>query len=70
MKSIDGVVDSTSLTKEWIGLILLPLVSPANAAELLIAVPDSLEDKLKLTINAAVGSCIVCSFVVFCPSAH
>ena len=27
--SIDGVTDSTSLSKEWVGLILLPIVGNA-----------------------------------------
>ena len=55
--SIDGVTESGGLRKEWVGLILLPIVG--NAAEHVTAVTVSVKDKLTLSIGVAVGSSIV-----------
>lgn len=62
--SIDGMVESNpSLSREWVGLILLPIVG--NAAEHFTAVSVSVKDKLDLSISVAVGSSIqVALFVI------
>ncbi|KAI5115444.1 hypothetical protein M0805_006758, partial [Coniferiporia weirii] len=62
--SIDGVTSGNSvLTKEWVGLILLPIVG--NAAEHVTAVTVSVKDKLSLSIGVAVGSSIqIALFVI------
>lgn len=54
--SIDGVATKSGLGKEFIGLILLPIVG--NAAEHATAVTVSVKDKLTLSIGVAVGSSI------------
>lgn len=62
--SIDGMVESNpALSREWVGLILLPIVG--NAAEHFTAVSVSVKDKLDLSISVAVGSSIqVALFVI------
>lgn len=55
--SIDGVAEHTALDKEWVGLILVPLIG--NAAEHLENATTSMEDKLTLSIDVAAGSSIV-----------
>jgi len=62
--SINGVTDGSSgLSKEWVGLILLPIVG--NAAEHVTAVTVSFKDKLTLSIGVAVGSSIqIALFVI------
>ena len=57
--SIDGLASGGGVSKEFIGLILLPLVG--NAAEHVTAVTVSVKDKLMLSISVAVGSSIVSS---------
>ncbi|KAI0710273.1 Sodium/calcium exchanger protein-domain-containing protein [Earliella scabrosa] len=47
---------STSISKEWIGLILLPTVSAL--AECITAINVSVQDQLTLSISVAVGSTI------------
>jgi len=47
---------SPTLSKEWIGLILLPIVS--SIAECVTAVNVSVKDQLSLSISVAVGSTI------------
>ena len=59
--SIDGLASSGKISKEFIGLILLPIVG--NAAEHVTAVTVSIKDKLTLSLGVAVGSSIVSSFV-------
>ena len=59
--SIDGLASSTGISKEWIGLILLPIVG--NAAEHATAVVVARKDKMTLSIGVAVGSSIVSSFL-------
>lgn len=51
------MTESSGLSKEWVGLILLPIVG--NAAEHVTAVTVSVKDKLTLSIGVAVGSSIV-----------
>ncbi|CAD6591241.1 MAG: hypothetical protein TREMPRED_006041, partial [Tremellales sp. Tagirdzhanova-0007] len=62
--SINGLVASNpSLSSEWVGLILLPIVG--NAAEHFTAVSVSVKDKLDLSITVAVGSSIqIALFVI------
>jgi len=60
--SINGVVASTPLSQEWVGLILLPIVG--NAAEHVTAVTVSVKDKLDLSIGVAVGSSIQIALLV------
>lgn len=55
--SIDGLSNAGGISKEFIGLILLPIVG--NAAEHVSAVTVSIKDKLTLSISVAVGSSIV-----------
>ena len=52
--SIEEVVVETSMSKSFIGLILLPIVG--NAAEHVTAVFMAMKNKLDLTMNVAVGS--------------
>lgn len=61
--SINGMVTANpSLSREWVGLILLPIVG--NAAEHFTAVSVSVKDKLDLSISVAVGSSIQISLFV------
>jgi Ca2+:H+ antiporter len=61
--SINGLTDSGHITKEFVGVILLPIVG--NAAEHVTAVTVSVKDKLNLSIGVAVGSSIqIALFVV------
>ncbi|KAF7985745.1 hypothetical protein HWV62_2364 [Athelia sp. TMB] len=55
--SIDGLTSSGAISKEFVGLILLPIVG--NAAEHVTAVTVSVKDKLTLSLGVAVGSSIV-----------
>lgn len=57
--SIDGLTSSGSINKEFVGVILLPIVG--NAAEHVTAVTVSVKDKLTLSLGVAVGSSIVSS---------
>jgi Ca2+:H+ antiporter len=59
--TIDWMVEamneiSTTITKEWIGLIILPSIS--SLAECITAVKVSVRDELTLSISVAVGSTI------------
>ena len=58
--SIDGLAAGGAISKEFIGLILLPIVG--NAAEHATAVTVSVKDKLTLSLGVAVGSSIVSCF--------
>jgi Ca2+:H+ antiporter len=61
--SIDGIASTGAISKEFIGLVLLPIVS--NAAEHFTAVTVSVKDKLNLSISIAVGSSIqIALFVI------
>jgi Ca2+:H+ antiporter len=59
--SIDGLTESGSISKEFVGVILLPIVG--NAAEHVTAVTSSVKDKLTLSLGVAVGSSIVSSLL-------
>ncbi|KAG6917011.1 hypothetical protein DXG01_004276 [Tephrocybe rancida] len=54
--SINGMTDSGTIGKEFVGIILLPIVG--NAAEHVTAVTVSVKDKLTLSLGVAVGSSI------------
>ncbi|KAI0360143.1 calcium/proton exchanger [Trametes cingulata] len=61
--SINGIVEGGSINREFIGLILLPIVG--NAAEHVTAVTVSVKDKLTLSLGVAVGSSIqIALFVI------
>jgi len=61
--SIDGLTASGAITKEFVGVILLPIVG--NAAEHVTAVSVSVKDKLTLSLGVAVGSSIqIALFVI------
>jgi len=61
--SIDGLTDSGKISKEFVGIILLPIVG--NAAEHVTAVTVSIKDKLTLSLGVAVGSSIqIALFVI------
>ncbi|PFH53065.1 hypothetical protein AMATHDRAFT_1496 [Amanita thiersii Skay4041] len=61
--SIDGITATGIINKEFIGLILLPIVG--NAAEHATAVTVSVKDKLTLSIQVAVGSSISKQIALF-----
>ncbi|KAI0649267.1 calcium/proton exchanger [Trametes meyenii] len=61
--SINGLVDTGNINREFIGIILLPIVG--NAAEHVTAVTVSVKDKLTLSLGVAVGSSIqIALFVI------
>lgn len=60
---IDAISESGGVSKEFVGLILLPIVG--NAAEHLTAVKVAHKDKMDLSIGVAIGSSIqVALFVI------
>ncbi|KAJ7626550.1 Calcium/proton exchanger [Mycena polygramma] len=61
--SIDGLTEKGGISKEFVGIILLPIVG--NAAEHVTAVTVSVKDKLTLSLGVAVGSSIqIALFVI------
>ncbi|KAG9287143.1 hypothetical protein G9A89_001037 [Geosiphon pyriformis] len=52
--SIEGIVESSGLSKTFVGLILLPIVG--NAAEHVTAVSVAMKNKMDLAIGVAAGS--------------
>lgn len=63
VSSIDGITAGGQISKEFVGLILLPIVG--NAAEHVTAVTVSVKDKLTLSLGVAVGSSIqIALFVI------
>lgn len=61
--SINGLTASGAIRKEFVGVILLPIVG--NAAEHVTAVTVSVKDKLTLSLGVAVGSSIqIALFVI------
>ncbi|KAF9048710.1 Sodium/calcium exchanger protein-domain-containing protein [Panaeolus papilionaceus] len=61
--SINGLTEAGVIGKEFVGIILLPIVG--NAAEHMTAVTVSVKDKLNLSIGVAVGSSIqIALFVI------
>ena len=51
------MTNNSAISKEFVGVILLPIVG--NAAEHVTAVTVSVKDKLNLSLGVAVGSSIV-----------
>ncbi|KIK97756.1 hypothetical protein PAXRUDRAFT_759710 [Paxillus rubicundulus Ve08.2h10] len=60
VESMDGI--STSISKQWVGLILLPAVS--SIAECVTAMNVSVQDQLSLSISVAVGSTIQIALLI------
>ncbi len=60
--SIDSIVETASISKTFIGLILLPIVG--NAAEHVTAVVVSMRDKMDLAIGVAIGSSMQIALLV------
>ncbi|KAJ3730346.1 calcium proton exchanger [Lentinula raphanica] len=61
--SIDGLTDTGTISQEFVGVILLPIVG--NAAEHVTAVTVSVKDKLTLSLGVAVGSTLqIALFVI------
>lgn len=54
--SIDGLTEHTNVSREFIGMIVLPVVG--NAVEHITAVTVSLKDRLNLSLSIAVGSSV------------
>lgn len=54
--SIDGLTERTNVSREFVGLILLPVVG--NSVEHITAVTVSLKDRLNLSLSIAVGSSV------------
>lgn len=52
--TIDNVVESTGLTKTFIGLVIIPIVG--NAAEHVTSVMVAVKDKMDLSLSVAIGS--------------
>ncbi|KAJ7588343.1 calcium/proton exchanger [Mycena floridula] len=63
VRSIDGLTSSGRISKEFVGLILLPLVG--NAAEHASAITVAVKDNLSLSFSVAAGSSIQIAFFVF-----
>ncbi|KAF9236747.1 calcium proton exchanger [Melanogaster broomeanus] len=61
--SINGLTESGTISQQFVGVILLPIVG--NAAEHVTAVTVSVKDKLTLSLGVAVGSSIqIALFVI------
>ncbi|KIJ11960.1 hypothetical protein PAXINDRAFT_15144 [Paxillus involutus ATCC 200175] len=60
VESMNGI--STSISKQWVGLILLPAVS--SIAECVTAMNVSVKDQLSLSISVAVGSTIQIALLI------
>jgi Ca2+:H+ antiporter len=56
VSSIDGMTAASNVSREFIGLILLPVIG--NSVEHITAVTVSVKDKLNLSMSIAVGSSI------------
>lgn len=54
VSSIDSIVEATSISKTFIGIILIPIVG--NAAEHVTAVVVAYKNKMDLAIGVAIGS--------------
>lgn len=62
VSSIDEIVESSGLSKTFIGLILIPIIG--NAAEHVTAVVVAMKNKMDLAIGVAVGSSLQISLFV------
>ncbi|KAH6894430.1 Sodium/calcium exchanger protein-domain-containing protein [Thelonectria olida] len=60
--SIDSLVESSGISKAFIGLILIPIVG--NAAEHVTAVVVAVRDKMDLAMGVAIGSSIQIALLV------
>ncbi|EEU38570.1 uncharacterized protein NECHADRAFT_55186 [Fusarium vanettenii 77-13-4] len=60
--SINGLVETSGISRAFIGLILIPIVG--NAAEHVTAVVVAVRDKMDLAMSVAVGSSIQISLLV------
>ncbi|OAX41504.1 hypothetical protein K503DRAFT_490567 [Rhizopogon vinicolor AM-OR11-026] len=60
VESMDGI--STTISKQWVGLILLPAVS--SIAECVTAINVSVKDQLNLSVSVAVGSSIQTTLLI------
>ncbi|TEB34773.1 hypothetical protein FA13DRAFT_1812004 [Coprinellus micaceus] len=60
VESMDGI--SSTISKEWIALILLPAVS--SVAECITAIRVSVKDELSLSVSVAIGSTIQTALLV------
>ncbi|KAF9769603.1 hypothetical protein IL306_012966 [Fusarium sp. DS 682] len=60
--SIDDFVKTSGISRDFVGLILIPSVS--NAAEHVTAVVVSVQDKMDLAMNVAIGSSIQIALLV------
>lgn len=60
--SIDSIVETTHISKTFIGLILLPIVG--NAAEHVTAVVVAMKNKMDLAIGVAIGSSMQIALLV------
>ncbi|OJA08485.1 hypothetical protein AZE42_02860 [Rhizopogon vesiculosus] len=64
VESMDGI--STTISKQWVGLILLPAVSSIAVyfAECVTAINVSVKDQLNLSVSVAVGSSIQTTLLI------
>ncbi|TCD68105.1 hypothetical protein EIP91_011558 [Steccherinum ochraceum] len=63
VSSLNGMVEHSSVSKEWLTLIVIPIIS--NAAEHATAVVVARKGKFDLAMSVAVGSCIqIALFVI------
>ena len=62
VNSIDSIVESTGISKTFIGLILIPIVG--NAAEHVTAVVVSYKNKMNLAIGVSIGSALQIALLV------
>ncbi|KAH8099299.1 Sodium/calcium exchanger protein-domain-containing protein [Cristinia sonorae] len=63
VSSLNGMVENSSVSKEWLTLIVIPIIS--NAAEHATAVVVASKGKFDLAMSVAVGSCIqIALFVI------
>jgi len=60
--SLQGTISELGLSKEFIGIILLPIIG--NAAEHYTAITVAMDDKMDLALNVAVGSSCQMSLLV------
>lgn len=60
--SIDSLVETSGISKTFIGLILLPIVG--NAAEHVTAIVVALKDKMDLALGVAIGSSMQIALLV------
>jgi Ca2+:H+ antiporter len=60
--SIDGFVQGSSVSRTFVGLIIIPIVG--NAVEHMTAVSVAMKDKMDLAMGVAVGSCVQISLFV------